>query len=226
MIGQRVFRSPGRHRTVRVLADRRPWLEAEAAGHRHLANPAAVNELDRVDDRGPAAVHRADLHDPVVVCRGLDHLPAFPHGVRGGLLDVYVLAGLQRPDRGERVPVIRRGDDNRVDVLVVEDAPKVLRELRLERRHVLQPRIVDALGGEVPVDVAQHLVLHVLQTGEAALERVALPADSDAGDHDAIVGADHPLGGGRRRVGDRFQAPGADGHPRRGGAQPRRELAT
>ena len=50
--------------------------------------------------------------------------------------------------------------------------------------------VVDALRREVRVDVAERLDLDVRQLREAALERVALAADADAGDDDAIVGAE------------------------------------
>ena len=119
-----------------------PRLEAQAARHVDLADPAVLHELDRLDHRRPAAVHRADLHDLVVALRGVDHLPAFPHGVRRGLLDVDVLAGLQRPDGRERVPVVRHGDDDGVDVLVVEDAAEVLDVAGLERRDSLRDCVI------------------------------------------------------------------------------------
>ena len=120
--------------------------------------------------------------------------------------------------------MVRRGDDDAVDVLVLEDAPHVLHEVRLERRHVLQPRVVDALGREVRVDVAERLDLDVLQLGEAALERVALPADADAGERRrcrwrrgsrACVAADVAASGPEEFT--------ADGEPRRRRAEARRE---
>ena len=101
-----------------------------------------------------------------------------------------MLAGLERPDGRQRVPVIRRRDDDGVDVLVVEHAAEVLHEPRLERRHIGQPRVVDPLRNDVGVDVAERLDLDIRQLREAALERVALAADADAGEHDALVGAE------------------------------------
>ena len=97
--------------------------------------------------------------------------------------------------------MVRRGDDDGVDVLVVEHAAQVLHEARLERGNVLQPRVVDALGREVGVDVAERLDLDVLQLREAALQGVALTADADAGDHHLAVGAEHAAAHVRRRLG-------------------------
>ena len=180
-----------RLRAVGILADVQARLEAQAARHVDLADAAVLHELDRLAHGGPAAVHRAGLHDLVVGARGVRHQAAFQDGVRGRLLDVDVLAGLERPDGGERVPVVRRGDDDGVDVLVVEHAPEILREARLERRDVLeQRRVVGARGEQVLVDVAERLDLDVLQFREAPLEPVALAADTDAGAHDLVVRAD------------------------------------
>jgi hypothetical protein len=211
--------------TVGILADRRTRLEAEAARHVELADAAVLDELDRLPHRRPAAVHRSDLDDPVVPVRRVHHLAAFPDGVRRRLLDVDVLAGLHRPDAGERVPVVRRRDDDGGDVLVVHDAPEVLHEGRLEGGDVFQARIVDARVGEVAVDVAQRLDLDVRQPREAVLERVPLRANADARQHHAIVGAEDPAADMRRRVRRGTQQIAADGDPRRGRSEPRREIA-
>ena len=85
---------------------------------------------------------------------------------------------------------------------------------------------------QVGVDVAQRLDLDVRQPREAALQRVALPADADAGEHDAIVGAEDPstlrgVGVSVEKLGPRDQShrcrsdsgpevtPGDGGHTRR-----------
>ena len=117
--------------------------------------------------RRAAAIHRADLHQLLVARRRLDHLAAFPHRVRRGLFDEDVLAGLQAPDRRERVPVVRRRDDDGIDVLVVEGASKVLHEPGLERGDILQALVVDARRREVGVDVAERLDLDVLSAARS-----------------------------------------------------------
>ena len=101
--------------------------------------------------------------------------------------------------------MIGRGDDDGVDVLVVDHAPQILDEAGLERRHVRQARVVDALRRQVRVDVAERLDLDVREPREPALERVALPADADAGGDDAIVGAEDAAADVRRRVDPRVQ---------------------
>src|SRR5690606_29478007 len=111
------------------------------------------------------------------------------------------------------------GDDDAVDVLVLEHLPVVLLEAGPERGDVLQALVVDALGGEVRVDVTEGLDLDVLQPREAALERVALAADADAGKDQPVVG---PLDARRSARGGRHEA-AADGEAGGGQAELRRE---
>ena len=110
-----------------------------------------------------------------------------------------MLSGLKRPDGRQRVPVIRRRDDDGIDILVVEHAPEILDEPGLERRDIGQPRVVDPLRNDVRVDVAECLDFDVGQRREATLQRVALAADADAGEHDALVGAKDAARCGLRR---------------------------
>ncbi len=193
------------HRPVGIPADRRPRLVAQAARHVDLAQAAVVDELNRLPHGRTAAVHGPDLDDAVVVRGGLDHPPPFPHRVRRRLLDVDVLARLQRPDGRQRVPVVRRGDDDGVDVLVVHHAAQILHEPGPEGGHVLETLVVDPLRGQIGVDVAQRFDFDVGQPREAALERIALAADADARRDHAVVGAEDAAADVRRRLRAREQ---------------------
>ena len=77
----------------------------------------------------PRAALRAVLDDAVVLAGGLDGDAALVDVVAARLLDVDVLAGLAGPDGHQRVPVVRRGDRDGVDVLVVERLADVLHGL-------------------------------------------------------------------------------------------------
>src|SRR5438874_2283229 len=79
----------------------------------------------------------------------------------------------------------------------------------------IRSRIVDAFGRQVRVDVAERFVLHVLEAREPALQRVALTADADAGEHDAIVGAENPPADARRGAKAGTEQIAADRHTRR-----------
>ncbi len=76
----------------------------------------------------------AHLADAVVHPRRLDDRRALLDRQRQRLLDVDVLAGRQRVERDWTVPVIRHGDEHRVDVLLVEERAMVFVGLRALRR--------------------------------------------------------------------------------------------
>ena len=108
-----------------------------------LAQAAAVggHPDPRLADRAQHA-RADDLDDPVIVLARVDQVPHLGdalvllgrghHGpplgdpVRQRLLAVHVLAGLAGHDRGDRVPVVGRGDDDRVDVLAIEELAEVV----------------------------------------------------------------------------------------------------
>ena len=133
----------------------------------------------------PAALLRADLDDLLALLVGVEHRVDARNVVRGGLLDVDVLARRQRVDHLLRVPVIRRGDQDRIDVLAIEDPAVIADHVELEglprRRHPrVELRLVH-LGGGDPLDV---------RLPRKGVEHAA-PAVAAADDRhpDAIVGA-------------------------------------
>ena len=67
----------------------------------------------------------ADLHQAVVLPRGVDHLPAFPDVMRERLLHVDVPARLAGPDRRQGVPVLHRRHRNDVQILAIHQPADV-----------------------------------------------------------------------------------------------------
>src|SRR5262249_37071788 len=129
--GPQVVIDSFRDRGVGLVADARAVAGDPGAGHRHLAQAAALDELARATDVGGAAALGADLHDAVVFAGRLHHAPPLDKVVADRLLDVDVLAGLAGPDGGQGVPVVRGGDDQGGDVLVREGLAHVLLDARL-----------------------------------------------------------------------------------------------
>ena len=154
-----------------------------------------MDQFDRLAEAAPPAALRAAGRDPVVLAGRLDQLRAFPDVVRDGLLDVDVLAGLHGPDGGQRVPVVRGGDGDRVDVLVVEDAAHVGLDLR-----PLAGLLKDSRGGgfRAPaVGIDQRGDLDV-GDGQNLLDMGGAPgAHANDGEAYAIVRAGPGLGSGR-----------------------------
>src|SRR5262245_2694941 len=78
-------------------------LVAQPARDEHAAQLAAADELDRLTDAAVAADLRTGLANPVVPLGELDDSPALADVVAHRLLDVHILAGLDRPDGRQRV---------------------------------------------------------------------------------------------------------------------------
>ena len=177
------------------LADALPRLVVEPVGVEDLAEIALADVLERLGEAGPLARAVRGLDDPLVLAGRLDHLAAFEDVVGRGLLDVHVLARLAGPDRRQRVPVVGRGDDDRVDVLVVEQLAQVGVRLdaRIVRAELLDLRhemglVAVAQGGEAQAGNLQMRPDLVLAHAADLHAR----ADADDAQADVVVGAENP----------------------------------
>jgi hypothetical protein len=65
------------------------------------------------------------LHDAVVPTRRFDHRATFANVVTEGLLHINVLACLTGEHRRNRVPMVRRGDQHGINVLLFEQAAEI-----------------------------------------------------------------------------------------------------
>ena len=111
----------GGHRRRRVdLADSRPGAVNDGAGRADRAKLTAVEVLECLVECRAGSALRAHLDHAAVLSGRGDHLPAFPDIVRQRLFHVDVFARLARPHGGQGVPMVRRGDDDGVDILVVK----------------------------------------------------------------------------------------------------------
>ena len=127
----------------------------------------------------------------------------------------------------ERVPVIGYRNHHRIDVLVIEHATQILHVIGLERgdlgEHLL---VVDPRVRQVAVDVAKRLDLDILELGEASLQRISLPANSDAGRHDTVVRTENTAAHAGGSMSRRTEELAAHDKTRRRHSEPRREVAT
>ena len=167
------------------LADVRPQLAVPDLGHEHLADRPGVQQLHRPPHVLRAAPLRADLHHAVVAPRGLDHQPALADVVSTGFLDVDVLAGIAGENRGRRVPVVGRGDDDRIHGAIVEDPPHVF-----VGPGGLAGGALDGLRGRahpVGIRIADIRHLDILLGGKRFEQPGPLPAGADHTEDDAVI---------------------------------------
>jgi hypothetical protein len=127
-----------------------------------------------------------------VAARRLHHRAPFGERQRERLLDVHVLAGLARVDHLERMPVVGRVDDHRVDVGAFEHAAIVGVAGRASAG--LLHRELDVRR----VDVAHARDLDIVVRQEGVEHLVAAVADADDAHPDAVVGAEHAARTDRR----------------------------
>ena len=86
----------------------------------HIADRALRDHLFRLSvDHGTDALG-ADLHDASGLFLRIRHVEALGRGVRHGFFAIHILARAHRVDHDLLVPVVGNGDDEAVDILVVE----------------------------------------------------------------------------------------------------------
>ena len=157
-----------------------------------------MNQFHVADEGRVRAALRAVLHDAAVLLRRGHKLTTFVNTVRQRLLDIDVLARLASPHRGERVPVVRCGDGNRVNLLVLQGLADVLVESGRFALGGLD--IFSAAFEHLRIHVAQRDVLGFILHSEDILDVAsALAVEADGAHADAIVCAEHFAGGHRAR---------------------------
>ncbi len=151
------------------------------AHERDLAQTARLDHLPRFGDRRRAHHLAADLEHAPRLADDVDNLLALVDRVRERLLDVSVLPGLQRLDRHRLVPVIRRRDDDGVDVFAVQNLAVVAND----RRPSIRPR---PRPGRAPgIRVGDRDDLHPGQAHRVLQQLLAARTRSDESHRDAIV---------------------------------------
>src|SRR5262249_23904527 len=121
----------GRYRTVLRDANRIARAVDHGLARVQFSETAVTQELHGFRENAAAAALRSGLDDAVVAACGVDHQPPFDIVVADRLLDVDILAGLARPDRHQRVPVIGCGNRDGIDIAVVEHATEIRFRLRI-----------------------------------------------------------------------------------------------
>ena len=122
---------------------------------------------------------------------GAHQLAAFPRVVAHGLLNVNVLAGLAAPNGLQRVPVVGRGDGDRVDGLVFQKFAQVDEGGGLLDPHFFH--LVHAAVHDVLIHVADGGDFHVRHLGILLDVRPSLSVQSDDGNAHAVVRPENPL---------------------------------
>ena len=117
-----------------------------------------------------------------------DHHLALAEGLGLGLLAEHVLAVAAGLDHHDRVPMVRRGAMDGVDVGAGQQVAEVVVGLAILGMVLIVDAFARALA-DLFADVAHGDILHVRVTEERPLVAGTLIADADAAHHDAVAGA-------------------------------------
>ena len=192
-----------RVRRIRIVAH---VIVAIDLDHRDLAElPLADDLVARLDQVGRAPALGAHLDDALVFPRRGQHGLALGHVHADRLLDVDVGPGFDGGDHRQRVPVVGRGDQDDVQVLLLEHLAIVGIGARGLLRGLARGGHLGGMGEHLLVDVAEGNDLDRSDLDQPEQVGLAVPAGADQPD---------PLrlrGGGPRGVVTRW--PTAPGRP-------------
>jgi hypothetical protein len=153
-----------------------------------LAKLAGFNAVYGLDPGWAAALLGAELHHPVVFPRRLHHDPAFPDVVTERFFHINILASLAGLDGGNGVPMIGRGNYDRIHVFEFEQLAVILEDP--EFRQGLLGTVELLLRG---VGAGDHA--HVVHFHELFKMIKTASTQADEAEPDFFIGAQHLEGG-------------------------------
>ena len=189
-------RFPVQLRRHRVLA-RRPIQTLGPDGavgpnmtFERIADDPGVDDLNPAPQPVEGAALVAHLRSQVLLFGQPPHCPGLKDGLDQRFLAETVLAHLHRANGGDPVVMVRSRNRHRVNAVVhVLEHPPVIPVLLDFRKLVL--KLPGLPGQPVPVHVADGHNVAAASRRVAAVF-LALAADADAGDVDALIGPQHP----------------------------------
>ena len=166
---------------------------------RTRADPPVADQLAGEPAARLRAALAAGLHHPAVPPRRLDHRPALADRQRERLFDVHVFAPATGRDRGNGVPVVGRGDADRVDVVPFEQLAEVAVDPAIAMAVLGVDQFLRSSCGGL-VHVADGDILDLIAAEEDLQIDGPKPAHPDMGHDDPLAGRRPARGaqGGRR----------------------------
>src|SRR5260370_41288882 len=136
------------------------------------------------------------------------------------LFDLDMLAGVHCVHGDLGVPVIHRGDGNGIDVISLEQLVVFVVTLHFDARVVFFDVGLGALDAFLPdvTDSGLNDVVFARVRFLGAHVRHALPAHADVADDNAVIGPNHPAGGGSGALPVNRRLEKARGRDSRGGS--------
>ena len=131
---------------------------------------------------------RTHNHDAVVFARCLDHPPAFVDEQGHRLFDIHVLARRAGHDGEQRVPVVRRGHNDPLNVFVLIHPAEIAVPFRTGISDVLETFLQARL-----VDIAETHQIDIAELFEIGHVLFADQPEPDEPDADTVICAENPF---------------------------------
>ena len=166
----------------------------------HVADVPAADQFAGAAEVVRRALLAAGLEDASVAPHRVDYRPRFADRQCQRLLAVNVLAGLGRLDRDDRVPVVGRGDDHRVDVVAGQQLAEVIVDSAIIGRAaalLLAVMVVDSFAGRFApcrIDFAYGQDLDLAVSQVAFQMSAAHAAHADETERDPVIGRSELIG--------------------------------
>jgi hypothetical protein len=142
----------------------------------------------RLEQSGTGPILGARLDDATGAFGFLDHSHTFPDAVRDRFLDIDILAGAERPDGRERVPVVGGGNDHRVHITTFHDPPRISGG---EHRGSALLELVRVGRQALGIRLAQGSHAHTGRPGEQVDMLTALAAKADDRQAQVVIRTQH-----------------------------------
>jgi hypothetical protein len=136
----------------------------------------------------------ADLDHPLVFSRGRQHGLAFDHIDADRLLAVNIDSRLYRLDHVQRMPMVRRADENEVEILFLQHLPIIGIETRFLLRQLAGGDQFGGVPQHLTVDITQGNHIHGRDLDEPQQVRLPVPSTSDQADPFFDIGGIHESG--------------------------------
>ena len=195
---------------LRVIERAQPEVEVQVVGHRHLgqveglwriahaapdlldvAQCTGAHQLDGGDELLAAALLATHLQDAVVSTHGTLYGQSLGDGIGQRLLQIDVLAGLERMDGHEGMPVVGRGNLDGIDILTLEHTLILFIDVATHRHALLLLPLghiaTEALALDA-VHIAAGSHLHARTAREAAEVAASLLTQTDKAQDNAVAG--------------------------------------
>src|SRR5882724_6987325 len=171
-------------------------LNVESARNGDFANAAPADEFAKLAAERNRAPINSDLADPLVPLDGLDHAAPLGDTKRKRLFDIDIFTGFASVDGLRRMPMIRRGNDDRVHIFYLEQLSIIFELLWFAANFFggkIKIRLVeianrDDLGIGVFEESIEHLVASIAQANETKPDALVGSVNAKVAEGSACAG--------------------------------------